>query len=327
MSQESSYSTCRKTAAKSLQPTNAYQLQRIDVHPDGQNELRLYQANKNADTEYSRGWHRELTEGSRHNQGEHTHTMKNYVHQASTRPELSRAGFRSGDVLETHAACSKPPESPSRGLPQTQEQSSDQSLSPACQCALAGTGIQALGAPRAPLASPGIEQVFFQMPSTAAATLRDTFESHTTYTLADVAGEIVYNQEALHQRDDTSIRQVSRVPEGPQFIDDVQPFLELAQAPLNRIRDLVRDLQQELKRSRTETMSLRRDAARMMIEIESLTEVKVGIEESKKVLETELSKTALEHAQGQDRLMARINQLEEHLLAIQAISTNIVLSY
>lgn len=111
-----------------------------------------------------------------------------------------------------------------------------------------------------------------------------------------------------------------------QFRTHFQQAFEFVHAPLNKLQDRTRDLEQELYRRQSEVMRLGRYAAWMMIDIENILEAIEGIEVDTTVIETllvEISKATQKRAEEKMRLHTRVKGLEKNLKALQNIVMNI----
>jgi translation initiation factor 2B subunit (eIF-2B alpha/beta/delta family) len=115
-----------------------------------------------------------------------------------------------------------------------------------------------------------------------------------------------------------------------QFLDNFQQVFESAQASINSLREHVKGLEEELKRSRSETISLGRYAAWMMIDVENMIEANAALEASGMAIEAwsaELSQAAQKHVQENGQVHARAKNLEGNLRAVQTIIFNIASPY
>ncbi|KAH8587826.1 hypothetical protein B0O99DRAFT_380831 [Bisporella sp. PMI_857] len=116
--------------------------------------------------------------------------------------------------------------------------------------------------------------------------------------------------------------QQSSNPTLARILDNFQRTCEFSQ---NSLRDYLQGVEQELKRSQSDIISLERCAAWITIDIENIKEANAGLEAGSMVIEAlsrELSDAAQKHAQEMAQLHARVKELEKSVKAVQTIILN-----
>jgi uncharacterized protein Yka (UPF0111/DUF47 family) len=116
--------------------------------------------------------------------------------------------------------------------------------------------------------------------------------------------------------------QRSSNPTLAHILDNFQRTFEFSQ---NSLRDYLQGVEQELKRSQSDIISLERCAAWITIDIENIKEANAGLEAGSMVIEAlsrELSDAAQKHAQEMAQLHARVKELEKSVKAVQTIILN-----